>query len=114
MVETWIRLTGPGSELTGSQSGDAFERAMEVALVGKAQSKRDLCDRRISIRELRAGSVNARPADELTDGASMLSPEDTCDMHGVHPGDCGCIVQTDRFRKASLQRFFNPPKPGSS
>ena len=114
MVETWIRLANPAAEFTRGQSGDAFERAMEVALVGEAQSERDLCDRRIPIREFRSRCVNPSAAYELTDGASVSPPEDTCDMHRMQAGDRGNVAQTDRFRKASSQRVLHPAEPERS
>lgn len=87
---------------------------MEVALVGKTQSKSDFYDRRMSMRELGARGVNARPAHEFTDRTSMLPPKDARDVHFVNAGDRRRIFQTDRLRETCSQRFFDTAEPWGS
>ena len=65
---------------------------MEVALVRKTKSQSDFCNGRMSVRELGAGGVDARPAHEFTDRASVLSPKDARDVHFVDAGDRRSIL----------------------
>src|SRR6266849_1810381 len=106
-----MALTSAAPELVGRHPGGALECAVEVALVGEADTTRDLGDRCLPPNQLLASGVDSDSPHELADRASVLAPKDAGEMHGMHARDGGGLAQADRFRKSFSKDFLDATQP---